>query len=250
VRRIITALLAVVSASAVLAGLPASASAAAASGAPIEAQGAKRVDEYISATGHVPSGLDLFNVAVNPAYRALDKCTGGVTKGNAVSCAGAVAETVGTAVAVEQAGNAAVSVARSGLAALSRTAPEDAGEIVGRYADMPSPRPEGMEAHHGVNSVWARANVEGYSAGDAPAALMEADPAHNATRGVFNSWRAEIAGRQGVSISEIDWGAVSPGEAWRLAEEQFQAAGTSPGAVGRYFTQWNDYLDKLGWSNR
>ena len=47
-----------------------------------------------------------------------------------------------------------------------------------------------------------------------------------------------------------DWSGVSPGEAWRLAEEQFQAAGTSPGAVERYFTQWNDYLDKLEWSNR
>jgi RHS repeat-associated protein len=131
------------------------------------------------------------------------------------------------------------------LRALSAT--EDAGELVGRYADMPSPRPAGMEAHHGINSIWARANVPGYSGGDAPAVLMEADPAHNATRAVFNGWRAETAARQGVGVSGIDWSAVSPGGIWRLAEEQFQAAGTSPGAVERYFSQWNDYLAKLGW---
>src|SRR5262245_52044054 len=67
----------------------------------------------------------------------------------------------------------------------------------------------------------ARANVEGYSRGDAPAVLMEADPAHKATRAVFNSWRTEIAARQGTSVSGIDWSAVSPGEIWRVAEEQF-----------------------------
>jgi hypothetical protein len=77
---------------------------------------------------------------------------------------------------------------------------------------------------------------------------MEADPAHNATRAIFNSWRAETTARQGgVGVSGIDWSAVSPGGIWRLAEKQFQAAGMSPGAVGRYFWQWNDYLAKLGW---
>lgn len=104
-----------------------------------------------------------------------------------------------------------------------------------------------MEAHHGINSISARANIPGYSVGDAPAVLMGADPAHNATRAVFNSWRAETAAQQGVGVSGIDWNAVSPGGIWRLAEEQFQAAGTSLGAVERYFSQWNDYLAKLGW---
>lgn len=118
---------------------------------------------------------------------------------------------------------------------------------MGRYGDMPRPRPEGFEAHHGVNSVWAKANIEGYSAGDAPSVLMRADPSHNATRGVFNSWRSDVAAQQGTNVGGIDWGAVSPGSAWRLAEEQFQAAGTSPAVVDEYFSQWNAYLDKVGW---
>jgi len=125
---------------------------------------------------------------------------------------------------------------------------QDAGSVVGRYIDMPKPRPEGFEAHHGVNSVWAKANVEGYSAGDAPSVRMRADPSHNATRGVFNSWRrSEAAGQQGKTVGGIDGGAVSSGLAWRLAEEQFLAAATSPGVVDEYFSQWNIYLGKVGW---
>ena len=74
---------------------------------------------------------------------------------------------------------------------------------------------------------------------------MRADPSHNATRGVFNEWRSEIAARQGTTVGGIDWTAVSPGSAWRLAEEQFAAAGTLGSVVDEYFAQWNAYIDKL-----
>jgi len=117
-----------------------------------------------------------------------------------------------------------------------------AGDLVGPHGAMPRPRPAGMESHHGVNSVWAEANVPGYRPASAPAVLMGAT-GHNATRGVFNRWRSEIAARQGVRVRDIDWGAVSPGSAWRLAEEQFAAAGSAASAVNRYFAQWNRYID-------
>ncbi|MBW3613909.1 MAG: hypothetical protein KY439_01180 [Actinobacteria bacterium] len=112
-----------------------------------------------------------------------------------------------------------------------------------------------MESHHGVNSVWAggcpgappaaEANVAGYGAADAPAVLMPS-PGHNATRGVLNRWRSEIATRQGVPVREIDWAGVSPGSIWRLAEDQFAAAGTAASTVDDYFVQWNRYVDGLG----
>ena len=65
------------------------------------ATGAARMNEYIDATGQIPqSNVEIFNVSgANPVYRALDKCTGGVTKRNNVSCASAVVETATVALA-------------------------------------------------------------------------------------------------------------------------------------------------------
>jgi len=117
---------------------------------------------------------------------------------------------------------------------------------VGRHGDMPSPRPVGAQSHHGVNSVWMEANFPTYRAGDAPAVLMQNDPFHNATRGVFNRMRSEIAARQGVSPRNIDWSQVQPGTAWRLAEEQFEAAQTPLKVREEYFNQFNQYLNSQG----
>jgi hypothetical protein len=116
---------------------------------------------------------------------------------------------------------------------------------VGRHGDMPSPRPSGTQSHHGVNSVWMEANVPSYSAADAPAILMQNDPFHNATRGLFNRVRSEIAARQGVSPRNIDWSQVPPGTVWRLAEEQLQAAQVPVNIQAEYFLQFNQYLDSL-----
>jgi hypothetical protein len=80
-----------------------------------------------------------------------------------------------------------------------------------------------------------------YVADQAPAVLMRNDPYHNATRGLFNRWRSEIAGRQGVRVRDIDWKSVSPGEAWRLAEEQFDAAQVPKAVRAEYWRQFNEY---------
>lgn len=90
------------------------------------------------------------------------------------------------------------------------------------------------------------ANIPGYSANDAPAILMNADPNHNATRGIFNSWRSNIAAQQGVSPLKIDWKKVSSGQAWGLAERQFQAAGVTISAQQQYWEMFNLYLESLG----
>jgi hypothetical protein len=70
-------------------------------------------------------------------------------------------------------------------------------------------------------------------------------PDHNATRGLFNRLRAEFAKRQGVKAKDIDWSKVSPGEAWRLAEEQFKVTNTPSKFVDAYFREFNKYLEKV-----
>jgi hypothetical protein len=55
--------------------------------------------------------------------------------------------------------------------------------------------------------------------------------------GVFNRFPAEIAAQQGVSINNIDWSRVSSGQAWRVAEDQFAAAGTPGIIIDEYFSQ-------------
>jgi len=131
------------------------------------------------------------------------------------------------------------------LAGKSGLVAEEGVWQVGPHGEMQSPRPLGTQSHHGVNSVWMKANVPGYSADDAPAILMKNDPFHNATRGVFNRMRAEIAARQGVSPGNIDWSQVSPGTAWRLAEEQLQAAKAPADVQAEYFRQFNQYFNSL-----
>jgi hypothetical protein len=132
----------------------------------------------------------------------------------------------------------------TGTAETAKTAAADSEHLVGPHGDMPSPRP-GMESHHGVNSVWGRANIPGYDANEAPAVLLrQAD--HRATFGVFNRFRAEMASQQGVSVRNIDWTAVSQGQAWRLAEDQFSAAKVPGPVVDQYFGQWNSYLGGVG----
>ena len=116
---------------------------------------------------------------------------------------------------------------------------------VGRHGNMPSPRPAGYQSHHGVNNVWAEANLPGFHPDAAPAVLMKNDPFHNATRGVFNRFLSELAKRQGVSPRDVDWSKVSPGSAWRLAEEQFEAALAPERYREEYFRQWNKYLESL-----
>jgi hypothetical protein len=58
--------------------------------------------------------------------------------------------------------------------------------------------------------------------------------------------RSEIAARQGVSPRNVDWSQVQPGTAWRLAEEQFEAAQAPLKIREEYFQQFNQYLNSQG----
>ena len=48
-----------------------------------------------------------------------------------------------------------------------------------------------------------------------------------------------------VKVRDIDYSKVSPGEAWRLAEEQLEAAGVPLELRDQYFDAFNDYLQLL-----
>lgn len=110
---------------------------------------------------------------------------------------------------------------------------------------MPSPRPDGMQSHYGINSIWMKNNYLGYSTNETPAILMKNDPFHNTTRGVFNRFRSEMANRQGISPRNIDWSNVQPGTAWRLAEEQIETAQVLLKVRDEYFCQFNHYIQSL-----
>ena len=116
---------------------------------------------------------------------------------------------------------------------------------VGNHGDMPTPRPVGTQSHHGVNSVWMEANFGKYNPQQAPAILMFNEPFHNATRGVFNRIRMQLAERQNVSPRDVDWTSIQPGTAWRLAEEQLEAAAVPLNIRALYFERFNQYLEKI-----
>jgi hypothetical protein len=68
---------------------------------------------------------------------------------------------------------------------------------------------------------------------------------HTKTFKVFSEWRKEMARRQGVSYQDVDFKKVSPGEMWRLAEEQLEAAGVPLDLRQQYFDDFNVYLELL-----
>jgi hypothetical protein len=71
-----------------------------------------------------------------------------------------------------------------------------------------------------------------------------------ATRGVFNTIRSDIAAQQGVLPNTIDWTSVSPGTAWRLAEEQFNAAQVGDASeLRRRVESWHDDRNQRNPSN-
>jgi hypothetical protein len=114
---------------------------------------------------------------------------------------------------------------------------------------MPNPRPAGHQSHHGVNDVWIIENYPEHDAtwlrDNAPAVLMPNVPDHNATRGVFNRWAAEIARRQGVPRAELDWQRVTEGEIWRLAEDQFNATRTPQPLRQEFWEQFSAFSEGI-----
>jgi hypothetical protein len=115
---------------------------------------------------------------------------------------------------------------------------------VGNHGDI-SPRPTGYQSHHGVNSVWMEKNYVGYVANDVPSVYMLNEPNHNATRGVFNTWRSEVARRQGVSISNVNYRIITEQEILLLCERQFNAASVPKIVRDEYYLRWHRYKNTL-----
>jgi hypothetical protein len=115
---------------------------------------------------------------------------------------------------------------------------------VGKHTDI-TPRPTGVQSHHGVNSVWMNSKYSNYSPNNAPSVYMMNEPNHNATRGVFNTWRSEMASRQGVSISNINYSVVTKDEIIILAERQFNAADGPQIVRDEYYKLWDSYIKTL-----
>jgi len=117
-----------------------------------------------------------------------------------------------------------------------------AGRVLGRaklYEIIPYWRraAAGFEKHHGVLDIWARANIPGYTSGAAPAVVLSIEQ-HNATRAVFNAWRAE----RGWSKTAIDWARVTPQEAQALTYRMFEAAGVPKDVVTSYFRAFDEFI--------
>ena len=115
---------------------------------------------------------------------------------------------------------------------------------VGKHTDI-TPRPTGVQSHHGVNTVWMDAKYSNYSLNNAPSVYMLNNPNHNATRGIFNTWRSEIATQQGVSITNVNYSLVTKDEILRLAERQFDAADVPKVVRDEYYKLWDEYLKTL-----
>ena len=114
---------------------------------------------------------------------------------------------------------------------------------IGKHADI-SPRPSGpngaVQSHHGVNSVWMNAKYSNYVPNKAPSVYILNAPNHNATRGVFNTWRAETAKLQG--LSKVDYSKLTKNDILKLAERQFDEADVPKVVREEYYKLWEAYI--------
>src|SRR5687767_13824428 len=135
------------------------------------------------------------------ASAALAAETGGIGLEAVGAVKGAQVLQGGVAITVEGAAQGAVAVA---MAAHGAPPPSGADQKfeVRKYKDMPSPRPAGTEAHHGVVSAWMESRFPKYQRGEAPAVLI-AEEMHHATRAVQNRWRSVMTKRMG---GMFNWG--------------------------------------------
>jgi hypothetical protein len=100
-----------------------------------------------------------------------------------------------------------------------------------------STKAPGFEKHHGILDSWARANVPGYAGGRAPTVVLTV-PQHNATRAVFNTWRAE----QGLTRTKIDWTTIPAQESQTLTYRMFDAAGVPKEVTADYIQAFNQHI--------
>jgi hypothetical protein len=111
---------------------------------------------------------------------------------------------------------------------------------VGRHGAMPSPRP-GQQSHHGVMSAWMRSRYSHYDPDLAPAVLM-AEINHQATFGVYNTWRAQMRQRMGGTF---DWSRVSEAEMRALSERMFDAAQVPASVRQQYWAEYQRMIQAL-----
>ena len=110
-----------------------------------------------------------------------------------------------------------------------------------KHGDMPTPR-LGNESHHGVMSAWMKRNFADYNPNKAPAVLMP-QANHNATRGVYNTWRAEMRQKMGGTF---DWGKVSQADMRALSDKMFDAAAVPQKIRAEYRTEFEKMINVLG----
>lgn len=117
--------------------------------------------------------------------------------------------------------------------AVSKAGPiEINGYRLAKHGEMPTPR-LGRESHHGAMSKWMEEHFSGYNPDQAPAVLMPSK-AHDLTRGVYNTWRAEMRREMG---GKFEWGKVSESNIRTLSDRMFQASKTPVGIQSAYW-QW------------
>ena len=201
------------------------------------------VGKLLSVAGRAAVGAlgrtALGRAVASGASRALDAMQSGASR-----ALGAVRAGASRALSAVQSGaSRAVSAVRSGVSrALGRSPAADHGNFsVGIHGDMPSPRPTGMESHHGVMSAWMKANVRGYDPDKAPAILMPQE-AHAMTKATYVAWRGEMTDRMG---GEFDWTKVSESEARTLSEQMFDAADVPANIRGQYWDAFDSHLGAL-----
>lgn len=112
---------------------------------------------------------------------------------------------------------------------------------VGRHGKMPRPR-GGRESHHGVMSAYLKAIHPGlYSADLAPAILMPRAN-HNATKGVYLRWRAEMRREMGGTF---EWSNVSEIQIVKLSNQMMDAAKVPQATRSVYWDEYNKMLGVL-----
>ncbi len=111
---------------------------------------------------------------------------------------------------------------------------------VGKHGEMPIPR-AGRNSHHGVMSAWVGSHFSRYDPDLAPAVLMPRAN-HEATFGVYNTWRAAMRQAMGGTFK---WERVSEAQMRALSERMFDAATVPLHIRQQYWSEFERMLAAL-----
>jgi len=161
--------------------------------------------------------------------------TSAVRGAKALGGIGALAKAIATAPLKETAQLAAKPIVRELAEKATANSADDVFRLA-KHGDMPSPRP-GQQSHHGAMSAWMKKHFDGYDPNKAPAILMP-EANHQATFGVYNTWRAATRRSMGGTF---DWKNVSEPQMRNLSERMFDAAQV-PSAMRQDYWRWFDRM--------